>query len=93
MYTHTLTQQMTSLHKFALPFSLFLFQGQVGSGPAPLSMLDSSSSSFRNALVSLDRMPTRFCNTVFVLYCQRGQSKVEEILANQVRVFLAIHVH
>ena len=48
-------------------------------------MLDSSSLSFRSALSSLDRMPTRYCDTVFVMYCSKGQTKPEEILRSQVR--------
>lgn len=31
-------------------------------------------------------MPARFCDTVFVFYCQRGMSKVEELLSSQVSI-------
>lgn len=47
-------------------------------------MLDSLSLGFRSALGVLDRMPTRFCDTAFVVYCRKGQHRVEDILANQV---------
>ena len=48
-------------------------------------MLDSSSANFVSGLCSLDRLPSRFCNTVFVLYCKEGAAKPEDILAYQVR--------
>lgn len=54
-------------------------------------MLDSSSPNFRASLSSLDRLPTRFCDTVFVLYCREGMSKLEEILACQVQLFIPLH--
>lgn len=53
-------------------------------------MLDSSSLGFRSALGALDRMPTRFCDTAFVVYCHKGQHRVEDILANQVNRIVSI---
>ena len=50
-------------------------------------MLDHTHPGFKQALVSLDRLPTRFCNTVFLLYCRDGCSKPEEILAQQVNTW------
>eukprot|EP00731_Ephydatia_muelleri_P027305 Em0019g178a len=49
----------------------------------PLAMLDSTRGSFHTQLTALDSLPTRFCNTVFVLYCKRGCTKVFDILAGQ----------
>ncbi len=48
-------------------------------------MLDSAPPSFRNSLASLDRMPTRFCDTVFVLFLREGVSQPQDILSQQVR--------
>lgn len=47
-------------------------------------MLDHTHPSYKASLGSLDRLPTRFCNTVFVLYCREGCSKPEDILSQQV---------
>jgi hypothetical protein len=55
---------------------------QAGQKPS-LAMLDSSGPGFKQALGGLDRLPTRFCNTVFLLYCREGSCRPEEILAQQ----------
>lgn len=47
-------------------------------------MLDYTQPGLKHALVSLDRLPTRFCNTVFIVYCKDGCQSPEEILAQQV---------
>lgn len=52
----------------------------------PLAMLDSTSAYFRSQLAALDCLPTRFCNTVFVLYCREGHTQAADILACQVRL-------
>ncbi len=46
--------------------------------------LDSSTMNFRSSLSVLDRMPTRYCDSVFVLYCKKGQNRIEDILSHQV---------
>ena len=46
--------------------------------------LDSSTMHFRSSLSVLDRMPTRYCDSVFVLYCKKGQNRIEDILSHQV---------
>ena len=63
----------------------FVVVGQVGgSGSPSIAALDSSSMNFRSSLAALDRMPTRYCDSVFVLYCKKGQDRVEDILTHQV---------
>ena len=68
---------------FFLPHFISLFSQGLPGQPS-LTLLDSSSLSFRSSLGSLDRMPTRYCDTVFVMYCSKGQTKPEEILRTQV---------
>ena len=65
-------------------FIFYMIKLQSGSTHSSLVMLDSSTVNFRSSLAALDRMPTRYCDSVFVLYCRKGQNKIEEILANQV---------
>ena len=48
-------------------------------------MLDHTNPGFKQALISLDRLSTRFCNTVFILYCKDGCNKPDDILTTQVR--------
>lgn len=50
----------------------------------PLTVLNSSHPNFLSSLLALDRLPSRFCNTVFVLHCKDGLTKPEDILASQV---------
>ena len=47
-------------------------------------MLNSSNPSFQSALKALDNIPTRYTNSVYVLYIKDGQSRAQDILANQV---------
>jgi hypothetical protein len=46
------------------------------------SILNSSSPSFQSALKTLDNIPTRYTNSVYILYIKDGQSRVQDILSN-----------
>ena len=43
---------------------------------------------FRSSLAALDRMPTRYCDSTFVLYCKKGQTRAEDILSHQVCLYV-----
>lgn len=50
----------------------------------PLSVLNSAHPNFFHSLSALDRLPSRFCDTIFVLHCKEGLTKAEDILTSQV---------
>ncbi|XP_071374651.1 ral GTPase-activating protein subunit beta-like isoform X1 [Centroberyx affinis] len=50
--------------------------------PAQLVLLDSSLPGFSEALSSLDRLPSRSCDSAFVFYMRAGQKTAAEILRN-----------
>ncbi len=58
-------------------------QERADSQQSSLTMLENSPN-LLNSLCTLDRLPSRYCNTVFVLYLKEGLSKPEDILLTQV---------
>ena len=56
-------------------------------------MLNSKMSNFAASLANLDRLPSRYTDSVFMFYVKDGVTKVDDILATQVSVIrVTIHV-
>ena len=49
-------------------------------------MLNSKMSNFATSLANLDRLPSRYTDSVFMFYVKDGVTKVDDVLATQVSV-------
>lgn len=52
-------------------------------------MLNNKMANFSASLANLDRLPSRYTDTVFMFYVKGGVTKVDDILATQVSSYVA----
>ena len=87
LHVHTRSHTHTHTHTHAHTHTYTHTQERADSQQSSLTMLENSPN-LLNSLCTLDRLPSRYCNTVFVLYLKEGISKPEDILLTQVTFVL-----